>query len=188
MPLLKKGKKNEEPASASPPVEAAAPATTDMAPPPPVADAPQPEAVAAPPPPPPPMPPARGGNGGARGGRLVGRLYGPPGEQSAAERQRIAEAEFQAAIAPALDLLVAAVPEAQSPQEAARALEARLGEYTPDPGPGAYVYGDAFDADARVYYRLLKRDYERNPRPSEKRQKSHHLHEKLGLLPGTRGW
>jgi hypothetical protein len=187
MPLLKKGKKNEEPASASPPVEAAAPATTDMAPPPPVADAPQPEAVAAPPPPPPPMPPARGGNGGARGG-LVGRLYGPPGEQSAAERQRIAEAEFQAAIAPALDLLVAAVPEAQSPQEAARALEARLGEYTPDPGPGAYVYGDAFDADARVYYRLLKRDYERNPRPSEKRQKSHHLHEKLGLLPGTRGW
>jgi hypothetical protein len=39
-----------------------------------------------------------------------------------------------------------------------------------------------------VYYRLLRRDYEKNPRPSLKRQKSHHLHEVYGKLVGTKGW
>jgi hypothetical protein len=185
MPLLKKAKKNDE-AAAPPPVEASAAAPPEAPPRPGEASPPAPPTQAAAPPPPPQARPARPASGGPGG--LVNRLYGPPGELPASERQRIAEAEFQAAIAPALDLLVASVPEASSPQEAARALESRLGEYTPDPEPGAYVHGDSFEADARVYYRLLRRDYERNPRPSESRKKSHHLHELYGRLPGTRGW
>lgn len=182
MPSLKKGKKKDEAGWAPPTVEAAA-APPDVGPPEPAPPAPETaQQYVAPPPPPPPR-----ANGGAGGG-LVNRLYGPPGEQSASERQRVAEAEFQAAIAPALDLLVASVPEASSPQEAARVLEDRLGEYTPDPKPGSYIMGDAFQTDARVYYRLLKRNYERNPRPSEQRKKSHHLHELYGKLHGNKGW
>ena len=192
MPLLKRAKKNDHdggaPASAEAPAAGPADGEPVQAGPPEASH----EAAASPPsPPPPPSPPApraRGGAAGGPAGGLVGRFYGPPGEQSAEERQRIAEAEFQAAIAPALDLLVASVPDASGPQEAARRLEERLGDYTPDPGPGAYVHGDAFDGDARVYYRLLRRDYEKNPRPSESRRKSHHLHERYGLLPGHKGW
>ena len=191
MPLLKRKKKDEEgwvPASAgageatpteSGPAEGA-PLDSDAGDSMRAEAAAQPAAQAVPPPRP-------RSNGGAQGG-LVGRLYGPPGEQSAEERQRVAEAEFRAAIAPAMDLLVASVPDAGSPEEAARRLEDNLGDYPPDTGPGAFVHGDAFDADARVYYRLLKRDYERSPRPSEQRRKSHHLHERYGLLPGHKGW
>jgi hypothetical protein len=118
----------------------------------------------------------------------VGRIYGDVGEQSASERERQAALDFQQAIAPALDLLQASVPGASSPEEAARILEESQGEFVADPDGGAFVRGDAFDADARVYYRLLRRDYERNPRPSEKRAKSHHLSEVYGRLPGLKGW
>ena len=89
-----------------------------------------------------------------------------------------------------MDLLTASVPEASSPDEAARAWESRLGELRPDPGAGAYVPGDRFDREARVYYRLLRRDYEKNPRPSmaRKRAVSHHLHSQYNRFPGTKGW
>lgn len=86
---------------------------------------------------------------------------------TAAQRDAQAAAEFQAAIAPVMDMLSSAVPEAGSPDEAMRSLEQRLGEYPPDPDGGAYIRGDSYDTDARVYYRLLRRDYERDPRPAK---------------------
>jgi hypothetical protein len=158
-----------------------------------------PEAAPAPPPPmaaesSPPRPAGNGGGNGNAGrpkaGGLLGRMYGEPGEMSRAERERQAAAEFEQAVAPVLDLLVASVPEASSPEEAARAWESRVGELRPDPGAGAYIPGDAFDREARVYYRLLRRDYEKDPRPSLSKNKkvSHHLHSAYARFPGTKGW
>lgn len=121
-------------------------------------------------------------------GSLLTRALGDPGELSAEERDRQAQTEFEAAIAPVMDLMRSAVPEASTPEDAARILSENQGEITPDPQGGAYVPGDAFEADARVYYRLLRRDYEKNPRPSERKQMSHHLHGVYNKLPGTRGW
>ena len=123
----------------------------------------------------------------AKGG-LLNRVLMFTGEQTPEERDRIAAEEFQQAIEPVLEYMRAAVPEASTPEEAARILEERSGEVTPDPQGGSYVHGDAFDADARVYYRLLRRDYEKTPRPSEKRGTSHHLHGIYGKLTGTKGW
>lgn len=121
-------------------------------------------------------------------GSLLNRALGDPGEQTAEERDRVAAMEFEQAIAPVLDLMRASVPEASTPEEAARILAENQGEITPDPKGGSTVPGDAFDADARVYYRLLRRNYEKNPRPSEKRSTSHHLHGVYGKLTGTKGW
>ena len=138
--------------------------------------------------------PAGNGNKGSTSpggpGGLIGRLYGDPGEVSREERDRQAALEFEQAVAPVMDLLKASVPEASSPDEAARAWESRVGELRPDPGAGAYVPGDRFDREARVYYRLLRRDYEKNPRPSmaRKRSVSHHLHSQYNRFPGTKGW
>jgi len=92
-----------------------------------------------------------------------------------------------------MEYMRAANPEASSPEEAARIWGENQGEITPDPKGGAYVPGDAFDNDARVYYRLLRRDYEKTPRPSEKRKESRSLTRAGGadgykLLPGSRGW
>lgn len=156
---------------------------------------------AAPPPPPAPMasdpapPPPGNGDGDdyatiKTSGGLFNRMYGEPGETSRSDRDRQAAMEFEQAVAPVMDLLVGSVPEASSPEEAARAWEARVGELRPDPGAGSYIPGDAFDREARVYYRLLRRDYEKNPRPSLDRNKkvSHHLHSQYKSFPGTRGW
>jgi len=132
----------------------------------------------APPPPEPPRP---------KGG-LLERVLLFSGETTPADRDRVAQEEFEQAIAPVLDLMRASVPGANTPEEAQRILAENQGEVTPDPKGGAYVPGDAFDADARVYYRLLRRDYESNPRPSEKKKLSHHLHQAYNRLPGTRGW
>ena len=122
-----------------------------------------------------------------RGG-LLQRVLLFSGEQTPEERDRIAAEEFQQAIEPVMEYMRAAVPEASTPEEAARILAENQGEITPDPAGGSYVHGDAFDADARVYYRLLRRDYEKTPRPSEKRQTSHHLHQIYGKLGGNKGW
>jgi hypothetical protein len=123
-----------------------------------------------------------------RGGGLLNRVLMFTGEQTAAERDRVAQEEFQRAIEPVMEYMRAKVPEASTPEEAARIWSENQGEITPDPNGGSYVHGDAFDADARVYYRLLRRDYEKTPRPSEKKGMSHHLHGVYNKLPGTRGW
>jgi hypothetical protein len=131
--------------------------------------------------PPPPEPPRSSGS-------LFERAFGPAGETTAEERDRVAQMEFEQAIAPVLDMMRAAVPGASTPEEAQRILSENQGEITPDPQGGAYIFGDAYDEDARVYYRLLHRDYEKNPRPSQKRPVSHHLHGVYGKLTGTKGW
>jgi len=128
-------------------------------------------------------PAGRRGSGGS-----LRRLYTVPERQSAQERDRQAAEEFAQAVSPATDLLRQAVPGAGTPEEAAQALAASLGEYIPDPDGGAYVAGDAFGEDRRVYYRLLHRDYHPDPRPRGGRRGSHRLHDRPQLLPGTRGW
>ena len=132
-------------------------------------------------PPPSPEPPA-----GPAG--LLQRVLMFSGETTAQERDRIAAEEFEQAVAPVLEYMRVHNPDASTPEEAAQIWAQNQGEITPDPEGGSYVYGDAFDADARVYYRLLRRDYEKTPRPSEKRSVSHHLHGIYNKLPGTRGW
>jgi len=132
-----------------------------------------------------PSPASNGGSSRGAGG-LLGRL--DPGEQTADERERQAARDWEQILAPAMDLMRAAVPDANTPEDAARILSQNQGEITPDPEGGAYVRGDAFESDARVYYRLLRRDYEKNPRPSKTRDVSPHLHGVYGKLTGTKGW
>ena len=115
------------------------------------------------------------------------------GETTAQERDRVAAQEFEQAIAPVLEYMRAHVPEASTPEEAARIWGENQGSITPDPKGGSYVPGDSFDTDARVYYRLLHRNYEKTPRPSERRKESRALSKAGGaegyhLLPATRGW
>jgi len=137
---------------------------------------------------PPPSPEPATGKGG-----LLQRVLMFSGETTAQERDRIAAEEFEQAIAPVMEYMRAANPEASTPEEAARIWGENQGEVTPDPRGGSYVPGDSFDTDARVYYRLLRRNYEKTPRPSEKRKESRALSRAGGsdgfrLLPGTRGW
>jgi hypothetical protein len=132
---------------------------------------------------PPPLPPVDTGSGG-----LIQRVLLFSGETTAAERDRVAAQDWEQAMAPVMELMRNSIPEASTPEEAARILAENQGEITQDTGGGSYVPGDGFERDARVYYRLLRRDYEKNPRPSLKRQKSHHLHEVYGKLVGTKGW
>jgi hypothetical protein len=154
------------------------------------AQAPEPaqQAAAYEPPPNDPGPgPGRGrSRAGSGPGGLLSRL--DVGEQTSADRERQAALDWEQAMAPVMDLMRSAVPEASTPEEAERILSQNQGEITPDPEGGAYVRGDAFDTDARVYYRLLRRGYEKNPRPSQKREVSHHLHGAYGKLTGTKGW
>ena len=86
----------------------------------------------------------------------------PPGRD---ELERQAEADFRAAIAPALSPLRELVPDASSPEEAMEALAERQGEYVPDPeGPNSgfdpYRRGPA---DTAVYYRI-RRHFEKPSR------------------------
>jgi hypothetical protein len=136
--------------------------------------------------PPPSAPPPAGPAG------LLKRVLLFSGETKPEERDRVAAQEFEQAIAPVMEYMRSHV-EASSPEEAARIWAENQGEITPDPKGGSYVPGDSFDTDARVYYRLLHRNYEKTPRPSEKRKESRALSRAGGsdgyrLLPGTRGW
>jgi hypothetical protein len=170
MPKLRKSKKDEGSAAAA---AASAPEP-----------APEPQAAANYDPPAY-TPPSRAPK--SRGGLMA---FFDVGETTAADRDRVAAAEWEQVFAPVMDLMKASVPEAHTPEEAARILGENQGEITPDPKGGSFVQGDAFERDARVYYRLLRRDYEKVPRPSElgKRQTSHHLHQVYGKLVGTKGW
>lgn len=142
---------------------------------------------------------APAGNSSGRRG-LFSRMYGDVGEMSAADRDRVAAQEWQAAVAPVMDMLRESVPGASSAEEAAQAWQSTE-PVIPDPDGGAYIYGDAFENDARVYYRILRRDYEDNPRPgtgdhqpyyignlAKKHHKSHYLPSSYGQRPGIKGW
>ncbi|HTJ76438.1 MAG TPA: hypothetical protein VL337_13865 [Acidimicrobiales bacterium] len=179
MPKLRKSKKDDA-GWAPPSVSGSAPAPAPAAAEPPTE--PQPAASYDPPP----YTPAPR-RSQSKGGLMA---FFDVGETTAAERERVAAAEWEQVFAPVMDLMKASVPEANTPEEAARILAQNQGEITPDPKGGSYIHGDAFDRDARVYYRLLRRDYEKVPRPSEvkKRPTSHHLHQVYGKLVGTKGW
>ncbi len=121
------------------------------------------------------------------GGPSLRRLYTVPERMTLEQRDELARQEFEAAISPVTDLLRMAVPDAGSTEEAARLLQERQGQLLVDPNPGSEIVGDAYEADRRVYHRLLQRGYEANPRPRFRR-KSHRLADRPQLLPGTRGW
>ena len=80
--------------------------------------------------------------------------------------ERQAEADFRAAIAPALSPLRELVPDASSPEEAMQALAERQGEYVPDPEGPNPPNDDQFrrgPADTAVYYRI-RRHFEKPSR------------------------
>ncbi len=181
MPLLRRKKKDAEEA---PPeaVAAESPDGTGVAvdEQPPAAEAePEPETAAAPEPEPAPPPSAAdtaaapSGNGGeasqygnegpgyvdtSQPSVWVGALLDNRPPPSRDELDRRAAAEFQAAIAPSLDRLREAVPDASSPEEARRALEEReaQAEYPRDEEGDQLKGQDVFNTEASVHYRIQR--------------------------------
>lgn len=81
------------------------------------------------------------------------------GTSNADDLQRQAAAEFQAAIMPGLMGLRDAVPDAESPDDALRALAQREAEheFPEDPEAASLSQRDIFQTDASVYYRIRNR-------------------------------
>ncbi len=80
----------------------------------------------------------------------------PPPSREELERQ--AAADFQAAIAPSLEKLREAVPDASSPEEARRALEEReqQTELRPDPEGDLAPGRDIYRKEASIHYRIQR--------------------------------
>jgi hypothetical protein len=72
------------------------------------------------------------------------------------ERERQAAAEFEAAIAPGLEKLRDAVPDASSPDEARRLLEERQGEVLVDEEGERLKQSDMYSGEASVHYRIQR--------------------------------
>lgn len=75
------------------------------------------------------------------------------------EAEREAAAEFNQALAPSMDLLRAAVPDASSPEEAWRTIESKLGQPLND--PDAQIPRHPVWSDDALVYQQLKRHYGR---------------------------
>lgn len=120
----------------------------------------------------PPRPSARtapSGQGQSAGRGPVGffrQMWGDDG-MAKNERERQAAAEFEAAIRPAKELLMASVPDASSPEEAARRLQESQPELLPDPEP-SYPRDWYYKGDAVAYYQVRK--HIGKPRARVKRQ------------------
>ena len=71
------------------------------------------------------------------------------------ELEREAAIEFNQALAPSMDLLRAAVPDASSPEEAWRAIESKLGTPLSDPEPELPIH-PVYQGDALVYQQLRR--------------------------------
>jgi hypothetical protein len=127
--------------------------------------------VAAPPPPPPPpaaAPTSTGprpdysttGDGGdprdfsANHYLDLGDLFTSPRNMSEEERQRMAAADFQAAISPAFRTREDGPPSAATPDDAVRQFVEATGQALPDPGAGPQ--GNIFVNEATAYMRLRK--------------------------------
>ena len=82
--------------------------------------------------------------------------FRPPPSREELERQ--AAADFQAAIAPSLESLREAVPDASSPDEARRALEERESEieFPPDTEGEKLKANDIYRTEATVHHRIQK--------------------------------
>ncbi len=76
----------------------------------------------------------------------------PPSRE---EIEQEAAMEFNQAVAPSLNLLQAAVPEASSPDEAWRVIESKLGQPVQDPDPEIPTH-PVYSGDALVYQRLRR--------------------------------
>jgi hypothetical protein len=97
-------------------------------------------------------PRARNGKGAGASALLAAVVdEGPSREQL----EREAAAELQAALAPSYDLLLGSVPGASSPEEAQRAIEAKLGPPVPDRDPGIPEHVQ-WTGDALVYQQLRR--------------------------------
>jgi hypothetical protein len=117
------------------------------------------QAPAEAPPPPPPPPTTEPEDGYYDDDRLpvsywVESVLDTSAPPSREELERQAEADFRAAIAPGLEGLREAVPDASSPDEAMQALEARQGEHLPDPEGANLSQRDIYRNEASVYYRI----------------------------------
>lgn len=79
----------------------------------------------------------------------------PPSRE---ELERRAAADFQAAIAPSLQGLREAVPDASSPDDARRALEERESEieFPPDPEGERMKQNDIYKTEATIHHRIQK--------------------------------
>jgi hypothetical protein len=133
------------------------PSTADEGPPEPEPEAQAPVEAQAPPRPPP--PPAAESEDGYDDDRLpvsfwIESVFTNAAPPSWEERERQAEADFRAAIAPGLEGLGEAVPEASSPDEALQALEGRQGEHLPDPEGENLSQHDIYRNEASIYYRI----------------------------------
>ncbi|HEX8769314.1 MAG TPA: hypothetical protein VF711_00955 [Acidimicrobiales bacterium] len=84
----------------------------------------------------------------------LGDLFTSPRNLSEEERQRMAAADFQAAIAPALANVEGAPPVTATPDEAVREFVEKTGPALPDPGAG--IEGNIFNNEATAYMRIRK--------------------------------
>ncbi len=84
----------------------------------------------------------------------LGDLFTSPRNPSEEERQRMAAADWQAAIAPAFAGMEGAPPAATTPDEAIREFVDKTGPALPD--PGAATTGNIFNNEATAYMRLRK--------------------------------
>lgn len=84
----------------------------------------------------------------------LGDLFTTPRNMSEEERQRMAAADFQAAIAPALAQMEDAPPVTATPDEAVREFVEKTGPALPDPGAG--IEGNIFNNEATAYMRIRK--------------------------------
>ena len=105
---------------------------------------------------------------------LISLLTENPVSREEAERE--AAMEFNQSIAPSMDLLKAAVPDASSPEEAWRAIEGRLGQPIRDPD-AALPDHPVYQGDALVYQQLRRHYGRTSPGGSFRR----------GWDPGDRG-
>ncbi|HUQ64014.1 MAG TPA: hypothetical protein VM121_09685 [Acidimicrobiales bacterium] len=84
----------------------------------------------------------------------LGDLFTSPRNMSEEERQRMAAADFQAAISPAFRTREDGPPSAATPDDAVRQFVEATGEALPDPGAGNQ--GNIFGNEATAYMRLRK--------------------------------
>lgn len=84
----------------------------------------------------------------------LGDLFTSPRNLSEDERQRMAAADFQAAIAPAFARLESGPPSAATPDEAVRQFVEATGPALPD--PGASMDGNIFNNEATAFMRIRR--------------------------------
>lgn len=122
----------------------------------------------------------RQGAGTLRMPAIISLLTTTPTSREEAERE--AAMEFDQAVAPSMERLRAAVPDASSAEEAWRAIESRLGPPSTDPDPELPSH-PVYTGDTLVYHQL-RRHYGR-PAPAGSFRLGWSPGEQGGLPPAT---